>query len=195
MSHKHKETHDNPVANEEEETLNTSVPDETSEKETEASLAAQEDVQPSLQEQITALEAQLKEANNEYLRVHADFENIKKRLEREKYQAIEFSQEKFAKDLLGVYDALNGAVQIEDPAQFAQLKEGVKHTFDALVKTFEKHYVTPLSHDEGFDPNKHEAVMQIPSETHESNEVVQVLQQGFAIRDRVLRPSLVSVAQ
>lgn len=140
-------------------------------------------------------EEQLKACEDRYLRVHADFENIKKRMEREKLQAVDFANESFARDLLAVMDTLEMALKTDDPNQFEQFKEGVKLTRDNLSKVFEKHGIKPVTHEEGFDPHYHEAVMQAASEEHAENDIVQVLQQGFVYKDRVLRPSMVSICK
>jgi molecular chaperone GrpE len=148
----------------------------------------EEKPEPTCEELLAASE-------DKFLRTHAEFENIKKRLEREKYDAIDYSQEKFAKDLLTTLDSLDAALKIDDETQFAQLKEGMQLTYDSLVKAFEKHNILKVDHEGGFDPEKHEAVMQVPSEEHDDNDVVQVLQQGYQYRTRVLRPSLVSICK
>lgn len=158
------------------------------EVEAEVETAQESAVEPTCEELLAASE-------DKFLRVHAEFENIKKRLEREKYDAIDYAQEKFAKDLLAALDSLDAAVKIEDETQFAQLKEGVQLTLDNLLKAFEKHNIKRVDHDDGFDPNKHEAVMQVASDDHEDNAVVQVLQQGYQYRERILRPSLVSICK
>ncbi|MDR1912294.1 MAG: nucleotide exchange factor GrpE [Helicobacteraceae bacterium] len=138
-------------------------------------------------------EAKYKEAQDRYLRTYAEFENIKKRLEKEKYQAIDYASEGFAKDLLPVIDALEMALKIEEGDHFAQLKEGVDLTKSALIKAFEKHGISAVSHDSGFDPNLHEAIMQSSDEALDENAIAQVLQQGWRYKERLLRPSLVSV--
>lgn len=140
-------------------------------------------------------EERLKEAEDKYLRAYAEFENIKKRLEREKYQMIDYALEQFAKDLLPAIDALGMALEINDKEQFDKLKEGVEITKSSLLKSYEKNGITPVSHEEGFDPNFHEAVMQVDSPDHEDNQIVTVMQQGYKYKDRVLRPSLVSVCK
>lgn len=135
----------------------------------------------------------LKAAEDKYLRAYADFENIKKRLEREKYTAIDYASEKFAKDLLPVIDALEMALQIDDKEQFDKVKEGVQLTLNNLLDAFGKHDIQPVTHDEGFDPNMHEAVMQVSEEDKDDNAVVQVMQKGYKYKERILRPSLVSI--
>ncbi|MDR2904799.1 MAG: nucleotide exchange factor GrpE [Helicobacteraceae bacterium] len=142
---------------------------------------------------IDDLSAKLKEAEDKYIRAYAEFENIKKRLEKEKYQAIDYASEQFAKDLLGAIDALDMALKIEDADHFEQMKEGVVLTRANLLKTFEKHGISAITHDQGFDPNLHEAIMQANDENLDENAIAMVLQQGYKYKDRILRPSLVSV--
>lgn len=153
---------------------------------------------PAVQTEIVAeksCEELLTESEERYRRVYADFENIKKRLEKEKYQAIDYALEQFAKDLLPVIDALGMALTITDETQFDKLKEGVEITRSALLKSYEKNGITAIDHENGFDPNFHEAVMQIDSPDHEDDQIVTVMQQGYAYKGRILRPSLVSVCK
>lgn len=150
--------------------------------------------QTEIEDEISCEEL-LKEAEDKYLRAYAEFENIKKRLEKEKYQAIDYALEQFARDLLPAIDALGMALEIEDSSQFDKLKEGVNITKSSLLKSYEKNGITPVSHEDGFDPNFHEAVMQVDSADHEDNQIVTVMQQGYAYKGRVLRPSLVSVCK
>ncbi len=148
------------------------------------------------------LEDKLKEAEDKYLRVHADFENIKKRLEKEKYNAIDYASEKFAKDLLSPIDSLEMALAAEEAASdlssdelLAKLKEGVELTIKNFYTAFEKHDITVVETDGEFDPNFHDAVMQIPSPDHEDGHIVQRLQKGYKLKDRLLRPAMVSICK
>ncbi len=153
----------------------------------------------TLEDKIAKLEEQLKESEDKYLRVHADFENIKKRLEREKYQAIDYASEKFAKDLLAPIDTLEMAlssanVNLEATELLTKLKEGIELTIKNFNTTFEKHNITKIETNGEFDPNVHNAVMQVDSANHESGQIVQELQKGYMLKDRLLRPSMVSIA-
>jgi molecular chaperone GrpE len=148
-----------------------------------------------LQEEIAELKQKLKESDDKFLRTHADFENIKKRLEREKYSAIDYASEKFAKDLIPILDTLAMAIQsAETNPDLEKLKEGVELTLKKFIDTMEKHNITEVSTEEGFDPNMHEAVMRVDSDEVESGEIVQVLQKGYKLKERVLRATMVSVA-
>ncbi|MCT7912116.1 nucleotide exchange factor GrpE [Arcobacter lacus] len=153
----------------------------------------------SLEEKVARLESELKESEEKFLRAYADFENMKKRLEKEKYQAIDYASEKFAKDLLTPLDtlemALNSAkADVDANELLAKLKEGIELTLKNFVTTFEKHNITKVETDGEFDPNVHNAVMQVDSAEHNSGQIVQELQKGYVLKDRLLRPSMVSIA-
>lgn len=169
--------------------------EETTTETTEETVSKEE----SLEEKIARLEEELKQSEEKYLRVHADFENIKKRLEREKYQAIDYASEKFAKDLLAPVDTLEMALasanaDLEASELLKKLKEGIELTIKNFVSTFEKHNILKIDTDGEFDPNIHNAVMQVDSAEHESGKIVQELQKGYMLKDRLLRPSMVSIA-
>ena len=153
----------------------------------------------SLEDIISKLEEDLKQSEEKFLRVHADFENIKKRLEREKYQAIDYASEKFAKDLLTPLDTLEMAlasanVDLSAEELLPKLKEGIELTIKSFITTFEKHNITKVDTTGEFDPNMHNAVMQVDSQNHESGQIVSELQKGYMLKDRLLRPSMVSIA-
>ena len=149
--------------------------------------------------EVDALKEQLKACEDKYIRVHAEFENIKKRLEREKYQAIDYASEKFAKDLIPVIDALGMAITSAqtdaEPAELlGKLIEGVELTQKQFETAMDKHDVKEVATDGELDPNIHEAVMRVDSEEHESGHVVQVMQKGYTMKNRTLRAAMVSVA-
>ena len=150
-------------------------------------------------DEVEELKAKLADAEDRYARVHADFDNIKKRLEREKYQALEYAQEKLAKDLIPVIDSLEGALKAaksDAPADelLGKLEEGVELTMKQLLTTLEKHGITQVSEDEPFDPNIHHAVQQTDSEEHESGQIVNTFQKGYRYKDRTLRDAMVVIA-
>ncbi len=153
----------------------------------------------TLEDVVTRLENELKESEDKFLRVHADFENIKKRLEKEKFMAIDYASEKFAKDLLTPLDTLEMALasanaNISAEELLPKLKEGIELTIKSFLTTFEKHNITKVETNGEFDPNVHNAVMQVDSENHESGQIVAELQKGYLLKDRLLRPSMVSIA-
>ncbi|EAH5545744.1 nucleotide exchange factor GrpE [Campylobacter upsaliensis] len=141
-------------------------------------------------------EAEYNALKDQYLRANAEFENIKKRLEKEKINAMAYANESFAKDLLDVLDALEAAVKVEANDEVSlKIKEGVQNTLDLFLKKLEKHGVKEIEAACEFDPNLHEAMFHIESDEHQSGAVVQVLQKGYKLGERVIRPTKVSVAK
>ncbi len=144
------------------------------------------------------MQNKVKDAEDKYLRAYAEFENMKKRLEREKYQAIDYSSEKFAKDLLAPIDALQMAVlttqgDLAPEVIVEKLKEGIELTLKAFNTAFEKHDITEVEYDE-FSPEHHNAVMKVDSQEVDSGQIVTVMQKGYKLKERLLREAMVSVA-
>ncbi len=150
-------------------------------------------------DEVALLKEQVASLEDKYLREHAEFENIKKRMEREKAQAIAYAHEQFARDLLSVIDSLDSAASLDEQEvteeSYKKLKEGIDLTLNQFAKAFQKHGVELVGMDSGFDPDFHQAVMHVDSQEHNSGDVVQVLQKGYKIKDRVLRPAMVSVCK
>ncbi len=152
------------------------------------------------EEDLAQLKAQIDELKEANLRDHADFENIKKRLEKEKYQAIEYSNEQFARDLLPIIDALESAISSASSDEeksdevVKKYKEGMELTIEQFHKCFEKYGIKPVACEGEFDPNVHEAIMKTDSEEVQSGHIVQTLQKGYTIKDRILRAAMVSIA-
>ncbi|EHS4452141.1 nucleotide exchange factor GrpE [Campylobacter jejuni] len=156
----------------------------------------QDDLQDNEKNETNELQKELEELKDKYMRANAEFENIKKRIEKEKLSAMAYANESFAKDLLDVLDALETAVNVECQDEISlKIKEGVQNTLDLFLKKLEKHGVALIKDEKEFDPNLHEAMFHVDSENHQSGEVVQVLQKGYKIADRVIRPTKVSVAK
>ena len=161
------------------EKVESELVDETVEIE-EKFASIEEEYKLKMEGKVLDAENRAKESEDKYLRTHADFENIKKRLEREKYQAIDYASEKFAKDLLATIDTLEMAIvalQSDAPAEelLPKIKEGVELTLKNLIGSFEKNNISAVEADE-FDPEHHNAVMQVQSDDHENGQIVQVLQ-------------------
>ena len=158
-----------------------------------------EEFKAKMEAKVAEAEARAKEAEDKFLRTHADFENVKKRLEREKYQAIDYASEKFAKDMLTTIDTLDMALYSAKgdlPAEelLTKLEEGIQLTLKKFVETFEKHDINVVETDT-FDPELHNAVMQVPApEGKEAGQIVEVMQKGYMFKERLLRPAMVSVA-
>jgi molecular chaperone GrpE len=158
------------------------------------------EIEVEVTDPVSDLELKLKESEEKYLRVHADFENIKKRLEREKYQAIDYASEKFAKDLLAPIDTLEMAMASETADISAEellekLKEGINLTIKNFNTAFEKHDISLVETDGEFDPNIHNGIMQVESDEHDEGAIVQVMQKGYKYKERLLRPAMVSICK
>ena len=153
----------------------------------------------AVENELDLLQTELTELKDKYARVHADFDNIKKRLEREKYTAVEYSNEKFAKDMIPVMDSLQGAMnsangEADKAELFEKLKEGIELTHKQFLTSLEKHGVTMVAYDEPFDPNIHNAVQAVDSDTVQSGQIVQTFQTGYKYKNRPLREAMVIVA-
>jgi|GEM_PF-278213 len=155
------------------------------------------------EESIDPLEVSQTEASewkDKYLRAHADFENTKKRLEKDKNNAVAYSNESFAKDILAVMDSFENALAAMSSDEnstetLAKMREGVTLTYEQLKKILEKNSIKEIACDGEFNPQMHQAIMQVESQTHESGAIVQVLQKGYTIKERLLRAAMVSTAK
>ena len=147
-----------------------------------------------LQSELAEFKTKNAELADQYLRAKADAENMRRRAEDEVAKARKFGIESFAESLLPVCDSLDAALAIQN-ATAEQLREGSDATLRQLQQALERNKVITLNPAAGakFDPHHHQAISMVPSE-QEANTVVAVLQKGYLIADRVLRPALVTVA-
>ncbi len=149
---------------------------------------------PARDEQLAALEAKLRD---QALRAQAEIQNIQRRAERDVTQAHKFALEKFATELLAVVDNLERAIDtaaVEEPGVKA-LRDGVVLTHKLFIDALHKFQVEALNPvGEPFDPEWHQAVSAQPSASAEPNSVLQVLQKGYRLHGRLLRPAIVVVA-
>ncbi len=132
-----------------------------------------------------------------YLGAHAEMENLRKRAERDVQNAHKFALERFFGELLPARDSLElGLVAINDTVEVAKLREGVELTLKQLTAAMEKFGARELNPiGTKFNPNEHEAMAMLPTDQAEPNTVVQVLQKGYLLNERLLRPAKVLVAQ
>ncbi|MFT3665726.1 nucleotide exchange factor GrpE [Piscinibacter sp.] len=157
--------------------------------------APQTDVpQADLAAQFAELQARHAEVSDAYLRAKAETENIRRRAEEEMSKTRKFAIEGFAESLVPVKDSLEAAIAIQN-ATPEQLLEGVHATLRQLTQALERNKVVEVNPAAGarFDPSQHQAISVVPAE-QEANTVVAVLQKGYLIAERVLRPALVTVA-
>ncbi len=150
--------------------------------------------------------AELQVENNalkdQMLRLAADMENLRKRTAREMQDAKAYAVTNFARDMLSVSDNLRRALDaiptdaLAEDTGLKALAEGVEMTERAMINALERHGVTQLSPEgQKFDPNFHQAIFEVPNADVPNNTVVQVMQTGYAIGDRVLRPAMVGVSR
>lgn len=157
--------------------------------------AGQTDQLSALQARIAELEASNAELRESVLRERADLENQRRRLQRDLEQARRFANEKLLNDLLPVYDSLERGLAVEG-GDVAAIREGISLTLKALLKVAEANgmvQVDPL--DQPLDPERHHAVSMVAAPGKAPGTVVSVLQKGYVLNDRLLRPALVAVAQ
>ena len=158
----------------------------------------QEDVSPldvsSLQDKINGLQTKLAEAEANVLYVKAESENIRRRAQEEVEKTRKFALERFVGELLAVKDSLDAALLIET-TDVANYKDGMQLTTKQLASVFDKFSIVELNPlGEKFDPNLHQAISMLAS-TEMSGTILTVLQKGYTLNERVLRPALVTVAQ
>lgn len=150
---------------------------------------------PSLEEQLSTAEAKAQDMQDAFLRAKAEVENVRRRAQEDISRAHKFAIEGFAEALVPVKDSLEMALQVETPS-IESLKEGVEMTLKQLSSAFEKGRLIEIRPQPGekLDPMKHQAISMVPAE-QDANTIVSVLQKGYMISDRLLRPALVTVAQ
>lgn len=150
-----------------------------------------------MRQQLETKELEAKQNYERFLREMAELENFKKRMARDKSEAIRFANESLIKDLLPVLDNLERAVEhAKGDGNGKSLLDGIELVLKAFLEAMGKHGVKQISAiGEKFDPGKHEAITQIESEEHRPNTVVEEHHKGYYLLDRLLRPSLVSVSK
>ncbi|SSC65608.1 nucleotide exchange factor GrpE [Ciceribacter selenitireducens] len=174
--------------------------------ETAAADAAQDAATPGTEAEVDPIEtlkAENAELRDRFLRLAAEMDNLRRRTERELKDAKAYAVTAFARDMLSVSDNLRRALEaLPDEARAAAdtglsaLVEGVEMTERGMLATLERHGVRKIDAEgQKFDPNFHQAMFEIPNADVPNNTVVQVVQAGYAIGDRVLRPAMVGVAK
>lgn len=150
---------------------------------------------PDAAQKLAEAEARLAELQDSFLRAKADTENMRRRAQEDIAKAHKFAIESFAEAMVPVKDSLEMALKVETPS-VESLKEGVEMTLKQLVSAFDKNRLLEVNPQPGdkLDPMKHQAISMVPSD-QEANTIVSVLQKGYTIADRLLRPALVTVSQ
>lgn len=162
---------------------------------------AGDDPEGSPENEVDALKAQAQEFQEQMLRSQAEMQNVRRRAEIDVEKAHKFALEKFVKELLPVADSLEKAVESteghEDAGeQVASIREGVEMTLNLFMNSLRKFNVEQLDPvGEPFDPQKHEALSMVPAPDAEPNSVVSVVQKGYTLNERLVRPAMVMVAK
>ncbi len=165
------------------------------------SLKDQGDDQAAYEARIASLEALLAEARQDVLYARADTQNVRRRLEKDAQDARAYAATGFARDILSVSDNISRALQaipqdLREDEKWKGLVVGLEATGREMDNVFAKHGVTRIAAvGLPLDPNQHQAMIEIPSEDAEPGTVVQEMQAGFMIKDRLLRPAMVAVAK
>ena len=149
-----------------------------------------EEVLENTPETLEQLVNEVNDYKDKYYRAVAETENIKKRVERDKTQAIKFANEKFARDLLETLDDFENCLKVE---MVDDIRTGIELIYRGLLKTLEKNNVKECVY-EIFDPQIHEAISSVDSD-QESNTIVEIFRKGYMIEDKLLRPAMVSVSR
>lgn len=174
------------------------IPLDASPEEREAALAANEletvSELAAAQAEVATLKAKITDLQDQYVRGQAEVQNARRRADEDVSKARKFAVEAFAESLLPVTDSLEAGLAIKD-ATPEQIREGAEATLRQLTSALERNKVVAINPAASakFDPHQHQAISMVPSE-QEANTVVSVLQKGYLIADRVLRPALVTVA-
>lgn len=167
------------------------------EQEEESVSKGKESAVGDLKEDLAKKEEEIRELNDKVLRAHAEFENFKKRVTKEKSDLLKYANEEMAKEMLRTVDNLEIALDhAGEDNQSESIKEGIEIILKQLLQSLERFGVKGFNAvGERFDPTKHEAVVQVESAEHEPDTVVTESQKGYFLRDRLLRPALVTVSK
>ncbi|MDN6319153.1 MAG: nucleotide exchange factor GrpE [Marinobacter sp.] len=163
--------------------------------------AEEQEVEQEEVSELDALSAQLQDSQEQMLRFQAEMQNVRRRAEMDVEKAHKFALEKFVKELLPVADSLEKAVESteghKDAGELvASIRQGVEMTLNLFVSSLKKFNIEPLNPvGEPFDPQQHEAMSMVPAPDAEPNSVVAVVQKGYLLNGRVVRPAMVMVAK
>ena len=189
------ETHDPEESDRSEEPTNAENNDKESAADNEPEPKSE---QEDLEAKLTASQEQAQDYYDRLLRLSAEFDNYKKRTSREMSEVVRYANEKLLKDLLIVVDNLERAISSADQGNptDSSLLEGINLTLNEVLKILQQYNVEPVKAlGESFDPAMHQAVMQQEVEDEPANMVIQEMQKGYRIHDRLLRPAMVVVSK
>ncbi len=184
---------ENKVVNDVDETADSDLQAQVQELEEQA----QDQQNDQMSDLLTQKEEEINDLNNRFMRLNADFQNFKKRVEKEKADVYQFGNEKMITDLLPILDNLERAYSSTNEESMASdvIAKGVEMVIKQFKEILKKHGVEEIqATGEEFDPNLHHAVMQEDHETYKSNRVIDVFQKGYTLNGKVIRASMVKVS-
>ena len=152
-------------------------------------------------DRVAELEKQLEEANSKALYAAAEIQNVRRRLESEKQQAANYATTNFARDMLAIKDHLERALsavsdELRGDKVASNFLAGIESTARELEQVFTRHGVSRIEAvGQPLDPHRHQAMMEVPNDEAEPGTIVQEMQPGYMLKDRLLRPALVGVAR
>jgi molecular chaperone GrpE len=152
-------------------------------------------------QQLSALETELANLKDQWLRAMAETENLRKRAQRDREEALKYASSNFGRDMLSIADNLRRALEScsnleEIPESVKSLIQGIELTESALISTFDRHGIKKIEPmGEKFDPNLHQAMFEVEDANVAPGTVVQVLQVGYTMHDRLLRPAMVGISK
>jgi molecular chaperone GrpE len=152
-------------------------------------------------DRVAELERQVEEANSKVLYAAAETQNVRRRLEAEMQQASSYAAAQFARDMLAIRDHVERALaavtdELRDDKLASQFLAGIESTARELDQVFARHGISRIkSVGESLDPNRHQAMMEIPTADAEPGTIIEEMQPGYMMKDRLLRPALVGVAK
>jgi molecular chaperone GrpE len=149
----------------------------------------------SVEEQLAAKEKECRENWDRFLRERADLENYRKRVNKEKEELLNYGNKSLIEEILPIVDNLERALAHATEDGQAAVVEGIRMTHGILIAALKKFGVTPVeSLGVTFDPNFHQAMAQVPTDEHPPNTIVEEYQKGYLLKERLLRPAMVTVA-
>lgn len=181
----------------EEATIEKNSEESVTEEATEETVVEEKSEAALLQEKVDELQAKLTETEGRMLRLQADFENYKRRVQLDKQAAEKYRAQSLVSDILPALDNFERAMQVEaSDEQTKSLLQGMEMVYRQLLEALNKEGVEMIEAvGKQFDPHEHQAVMQVEDSEFESNAVVEEFQKGYKLKDRVIRPSMVKVNQ
>lgn len=176
--------------------LNENQDEEEIKQEIEEEVENQDDIVEEESDSNEDLKTQLEESNNRFLRLQADFSNFKRRNEKERTGLVSLGKEAIVTDILPVIDNFERAMMLEDGSEKDSFYEGIELIQKQLIEVLEKHGVKEINclHEQ-FDPNYHYAVQMQESDKYQPDVVINVMQKGYLLNDKVIRPAMVIVSK